>query len=73
MLKVEIGKRLKESRKAAGYTQKQVAEKLNTVQPVYARYESGTVELDYAKLIFLCELFDVSADYILGIQKKTIL
>ena len=54
MIKEEVGNRLKESRKAAGFTQRQVAEKLNMLQPSYARYESGVLELDYEKLIFLC-------------------
>ena len=71
MMKAEIGKRLQECRKAAGYTQAQVAERLNTTQPVYARYESGVLELDYGKMIFLCELFDASADYILVIKKNS--
>lgn len=69
MIKEEVGNRLKESRKAAGFTQRQVAEKLNMLQPSYARYESGVLELDYEKLIFLCNLFNVSSDYLLGLSK----
>ena len=68
MLSNEVGKRLKESRKYAGLTQRQVAEKLGMLQPSYARYESGVLELDYEKLTFLCRLFHVSADYILGLD-----
>lgn len=69
MVREEVGKRLKESRKAAGFTQKEVAEKLNMLQPSYARYETGVLELDYEKLIFLCNLFNVSANYLLGISE----
>lgn len=68
ILKEEIGKRLKESRLSAGFTQKQVAEHLNMLQPAYARYESGVLELDYEKLVALCRLYHVSSDYILGIE-----
>ena len=71
MLKEEVGKRLKESRKIAGYTQKQVAEKMGMVQPSYIKYELGKLELDYQKMIFLCKLFDVSADYLLGLEDET--
>ncbi len=71
MLKEEVGKRLKESRKVAGYTQKQVAEKMGMVQPSYIKYELGKLELDYQKMIFLCKLFDVSADYLLGLEDET--
>ncbi len=69
MIKEEVGERLKESRKAAGFTQDQVAKKLNMLQPSYARYESGVHELDYEKLIFLCKLFNVSSDYLLGLSE----
>ncbi len=69
MLSNEVGKRLKESRKYAGFTQRQVAERLGMLQPSYARYESGVLELDYEKLIFLCRLFHVSADYLLGLDE----
>ncbi len=70
MLSKEVGQRLKESRKYAGFTQRQVAERLGMLQPSYARYESGVLELDYEKLIRLCRLFNVSADYLLGLDEK---
>ena len=69
MLSNEVGRRLKESRKYAGFTQRQVAEQLGMLQPSYARYESGVLELDYEKLVFLCRLFHVSADYLLGLDE----
>ena len=68
MVKEEFGRRLKESRKIAGYTQKEAARVLGILQPAYARYEAGTVELDYEKLITLCRLFHVSSDYLLGLE-----
>lgn len=66
----EIGHRLQEARKNAGYTQADVAKIFNIKQQAYARYESGTIELNYDKLISLCQLYDVSADYILGIEDE---
>lgn len=71
MLKEDVGRRLRESRKDAGYSQKQVAEILGMVQPAYARYELGTIELDYQKLVALCKLYDVSSDYILGLKDES--
>ena len=68
-LKVEVGKRLKESRKIAGYTQKQVAEKLLMTQQQYSRFENGIFELNYEQIIFLCKLFDVSADFLFGLEE----
>ncbi len=51
-------------------TQKNVADYLGTSQTMYARYERGANELPIRHLIALCELYGVSADYILG-RKKT--
>lgn len=69
-MKEDVGRRLRESRKYAGYSQKQVAEILGMVQPAYARYELGMIELDYQKLVALCKLYDVSSDYILGLRDE---
>lgn len=68
-IRQEVGKRLKESRKAAGYTQTQVAKMLYMTQQQYSRFENGIFELNYDQLIYLCKLFDISADYLLGIDK----
>ncbi len=68
-LKNEVGRRLKEARKISGHTQKQVAEKMLMTQQQYSRFENGVFELNYEQLIFLCKLYDVSADYILGIEE----
>ena len=46
-------------------TQSQVAEYLGTSQTMYARYEREASELPVRHLLKLCELYGVSADYIL--------
>lgn len=66
-VKIEVGKRLKDARKNMGLTQQQVAEKLFMTQQQYSRFENGIFELNYEQLIFLCKLYDVSADYLLGL------
>ncbi|MBQ7236661.1 MAG: helix-turn-helix transcriptional regulator [Clostridia bacterium] len=68
-LKYELGKKLKEARKNAGFTQKKVAEKLFMTQQQYSRFENGVFELNYEQLAFLCNLYDVSADYLLGLTE----
>ena len=68
-IKVEVGKRIKESRKLAGYTQKQVAAILLMTQQQYSRFENGIFELSYSQLIKISELFDVSVDYLLGLKQ----
>ena len=64
-----VGARLRESRKIAGYTQAQVAKMMYMTQQQYSRFENGVFELNYDQLIYLCRLYDISADYLLGIDK----
>ena len=51
-------------------TQQEIAEFLGTSQTMYARYERGANELPIRHLLKLCELYNVSADYILGIESN---
>lgn len=51
-------------------TQQEIAEVLGTSQTMYARYERGANELPVHHLIALCRYYKVSADYILGLDKK---
>ena len=64
-------KRMRDLREDNDLTQQKVAEVLGTSQTMYARYERGANELPIRHLISLCKLYDVSADYFLGISNKT--
>ncbi len=68
-IKRELGERLKISRKNVGLTQKDVANKLLMTQQQYSRFENGVFELNYEQIIFLCKLYDVSADYLFGLSE----
>ena len=50
-------------------TQAQVAEILGTSQTMYARYERGANEMPIHHLITLCNFYNISADYLLGIKQ----
>lgn len=67
-IKKEVGNRIQESRKTAGFTQSQVAEILLITQQQYSRFENGVFELNYSQLIAICKLFDISADFLLGLD-----
>lgn len=67
-VKEQIGERLKESRKAAGYTQAQIAEKMNMTQQQYSRFENGVFELNYEQIILLCKIYDISADFLFSLK-----
>ncbi len=61
-------KRMRDLREDNDLTQQQVADYLNTSQTMYARYERGANELPIRHLIKLCQLYHVSADYLLDIE-----
>lgn len=63
-------KRIRDLREDNDLTQAQVAEYLGTSQTMYARYERGANELPIRHLMKLCDLYKVSADYILGRTDK---
>ena len=64
----EFNERLKEIRLESGLNQKQVAEKLGISTTCYAGYEQGYRQPDLKMLKKICFLFEISADYLLGID-----
>ena len=61
---------IRELREDRDITQAEVAKILHTTQQVYSRYEKGINELPIRHLIALCRFYGVSADYVLGLEKK---
>ncbi len=55
-----VGNNLKSARKLKGVTQKQIAEEMNKYQSDYSEYESGKIQLDYEKIVFLCKRFNIT-------------
>ena len=60
-------KKIRDLREDHDKTQYDIAQVLKTSQTMYARYERGANELPIRHLLKLCEYYNVSADYILGI------
>ena len=58
--------RLRELREASNMTQKDLGKVLSVRNTAVSQYESGTRQLDPDKICALCDLFHVSADYLLG-------
>ena len=65
---MQFKERLRTARTEIGFTQKQVYEKLNLSPNGYASYEQGRTEPNLATLKKICEILDVSADYLIGLQ-----
>ena len=62
--------RIRNLREDHDYTQEYVARKLGTSQTMYARYERAANALPIHHLLTLCQLYRVSADYILGLTDR---
>jgi len=70
---LEIGKRIKELRIQKALTQEQLAMRLWVTKALISAYENGT---RFPSLEVLCQLaftFNVSTDYLLGVNKKQVI
>lgn len=63
-----MNEKLRQLRKEKGKTLKEVASELGVSLSAYSNYEQGTREPSYDVLKKLCEYYNVSADYLLGIE-----
>jgi len=61
-----VGKNLKIARKAKGLKQEELAKELNKFQSDYSEYETGKVQLDYEKIIYLCKRLDITPNDLFG-------
>ena len=64
----EIKDKLKELRKESGMTQKQVANLLKRSETGYASWEQGLAEPSVNDLRMLCIIYNISANYLLGLE-----
>ncbi|MBQ2717560.1 MAG: helix-turn-helix transcriptional regulator [Clostridia bacterium] len=60
--------KLKELREENNLTQSQIAEFLNIKQNTYSQYENEKRQLPIDVLIKLSKLYNVTTDYILGLE-----
>jgi len=67
-MKYEIRHRIRELRKENNLTQKQLAKLLNKSETGLASWEQGLSEPSVNDIRLLCKIFNVSADYLLGLE-----
>ena len=65
------GKRIKEIRTERGLTQTEFAKIIGTTQKNVSKYELEFLDLNTETIILICKKFDVSADYLLGLEDET--
>ena len=67
---MNLGENLKEARKAAGVTQKELAERLQVYQKDISRWENGELTPNALTLAKICKELNASADEILELRKE---
>lgn len=67
-----IGKRIAESRRSAGFTQEELANRLGVTPQALSKWEKGGSSPDLVMLSTICEILGVSADYLIGKNRKRI-
>lgn len=64
-----IGSRIRNLRKSRGWTQGELAKKLEISASTVGMYEQGRRQPDGEMLVRLCEVFSVSTDSLLGVSE----
>lgn len=65
---MNINKKLRELRVEKGVLQKDVAKAIGVSVSAYGNYEQGNREPSYEVLIALCKYYQVTSDYLLGLE-----
>lgn len=60
-----IGEKILSLRKARGWSQEELADKIGVSRQAVSRWEADSAKPDADKIIAICDLFGVSADYLL--------
>ena len=68
IIQTKFGERFKQLREEAHLTMEQLAVSLGTKKQTISRYENNQREPEYATLIKIAQFFNVSTDYLLGLN-----
>ena len=60
-----MGEKLLKLRKARGWSQEEMAERVGVTRQAISRWESDAAKPDADNIITVCDLFGVSSDYLL--------
>ncbi len=71
--KIDFGQRVRVLRDKKGLSQKDLADRLGMPRSIVSTYENGHSMPTYGKLIKLACVFEVSTDYLLGVENDRIL
>ena len=65
-------RRLKEARKAAGLTMKELGQRVGVTESTVSLYESGKREPSQSVLKAMAEVLEVSVDFLLEVEEKPV-
>lgn len=65
------GNRIREARLAKGYTQTEAAQQIGVIQQAWQRLEGGKLDPRMSTIAKVCELLNVSADWIMGLDDQS--
>ena len=68
---VDLGNRLKTLRLKKGLTQKELAIQIRVTKSTVSAYEKGERKPPYETLVLLARIFNVSTDYLLGVNRSS--
>ena len=63
-MNVILGARIRNLRESKGFTQEQIAEKMNCTRQKYARLEKGVIDISYASLTTIGQVLGIKIDEI---------
>lgn len=69
-VKEAVRLRLAELREERGWTQKEVASRLNISQRAYSHYENGSRNISLELLVDIATLYDVGVDFLLADSER---
>lgn len=68
---IDIGKKIKELRIERGMLQKDLATKIGVARNTITQYEQNIAKPSYEVLIEIAKIFNVSTDYLLGLEDES--
>lgn len=70
LIMIIVSEKIKQLRIQKGLTQSQLSSLLGCSSSTISGYELGTKRPDYENLVALARIFNVSTDYLLGVENK---
>ncbi len=67
-MEIKFAIRIKELRKAENISQTQLAKLIGVAQSNISDWENNISRPEYEKLVKIAQIFDVSVDYLLGVE-----